>query len=432
MATYVNNGDVLERQKWMTQGFVKEAKKSYFAGYMGDMSNLIHRVISSKATEGHIINFQARGHITGKTIRGLQQTQGTGEQKRLFSSRIEMELWSKAIDNGNKYQAITVGTPALHDQMDSRNLLAEYLVGWNDQYTMDTLQGNVVRPTSRASIPPSHIVTLPLDDDDNHSDIGWNAFDPIRTLAIAPEGGIGTNAYSYAVGGNRMPLRPIRMSGGEPCYILLVNSDVANMIRRDDLWQQNFRGGDVRGSNNRLLRFQVGTKIGSLIVLEAPYPFGGDDIGVHNTNRFDYDLANGKTGCADFSPEQYDISNFGFRRGFIKTADTASELDSLVATGNDGVKWEGQPDWDEGAGRYFCRCLLLGANAVQQAWGMLPIYSYESFDHNKQSESAVMWWMNQQKTRYDPKLGGDYGGFRVTGIDAGVICIDVQIGRKDA
>ena len=94
------------------------------------------------------------------------------------------------------------------------------------------------------------------------------------------------------------------------------------------------------------------------------------------------------------------------------------------------MKWEGQEDWDEGAGRYVSRCVILGANAVQSAWGMMPDYRVEMFDFNKRSESAVLWWMNQHKTRYVPKLGGDYVDSRVSNMDTGCIYLDVQTGSK--
>ena len=169
MAKFVRNDSTLRRRKWMSQGLLQAASKSFWAGYAGSTSQaMLHRMKSSTGDGGHTIIFDARGNLVNEAIPDSKQAWGRGEQKKVFSSSLTLRMWRQVVDNGKRFDAIDIGHINLSEHGDSRALLADKVIRHKDQAWFDTFQGNLARPestdgpgTTRWSGSPTHLYEFP-------------------------------------------------------------------------------------------------------------------------------------------------------------------------------------------------------------------------------------------------------------------------------
>jgi len=331
------------------------------------------------ASDGHTVVFDFDGALSGKAVRGKAQAYGTGEQKKKFSDKITVERYRLVVDNGDKFDAVDIGNLNQSAHADSRSKLADLFIRFKDQALFDTAQGfkNGLAPTHSIQIDAS-VTRL------SYTDL-VNIEKTLRT-------GIGyfTGTFGSIVPATqRAPLAPYRLADGRSIWLMIIDPFTAANIKG------NLAAGgimplattaDLRGSENRVFRGLLG-QIGQLVLVEAEAFFG-----VTTANTLD--------GSA--------IEIAGMR-----------QWDSLNAA------WSGEATF---ASAVYSRNLILGAGALQMAFGKQPDYKFQaSTDFGIKSESAVEFWMESKKVNLTAETAGDYAAAKVTNLDYGVIAVDIKL-----
>jgi hypothetical protein len=153
--------------------------------------------------------------------------------------------------------------------------------------------------------------------------------------------------------------------------------------------------GDVRGNNNRNIKGVIG-KIGSMMIVVADQFFGATA---------------GSTLGWGLNDSEIEIS--GLRQ--YDGADPATAL------------WTGQEGFDYASATLHSRGLVMGAGALQLAFGKHPDYKWQpSEDFGITSESALEVWMNTRKTVLTAE-NTDYKQAKITSLDYGVVAVDVAV-----
>jgi len=183
---------------------------------------------------------------------------------------------------------------------------------------------------------------------------------------------------------------------GEPCWLFVIDAAMAALLRKDTAGYQTMMSrADVRGSNNRLIKGVIG-KIGSMIIVVAEQFFGATD---------------GTTLGWGLNSSEVEIS--GLRQ--YDGADPATAL------------WTGQEGFDYASATLHSRGLILGAGALQLAFGKHPDYKWQpSEDFGITSESALEVWCETQKTVLKAE-SEEYKQAKVSGMDYGVVTVDLQV-----
>ena len=386
----VSIGSDLERKKWMREGLVQEASKSFWGPYTGTSSSaIIYQVNNEGASDGHTVVFDYSGKISGKAVKGKDTAYGKGEIKRKFSDKITVERYRIPVDNGDAFDGVNIGDLTINQHSDSRAKLADLFIRWKDQMIFDALQGGY-------GDAPTHIY-----------DLGTTfTVDNLTEIEKALKTGKGfkapsaTGALTTTVAGRRAPLEPFRMDGGEPVWLMIVDATMATELKTSSNYQTILQSADIRGNNNRLITGIIG-KLGRLLVVEASDFFGYTD------------------GAGSFGLDGSEIEIAGLRKYMTDgTIDATTPLDA----------WEGQATFsDTTAANVMSRGLILGQGAVQMAFGKQPDYKYqESTDFGITSESAVEFWTSAKKTNLKLEGGNVYKAAKTTGLDYGVIAVDFK------
>ena len=72
----------LKRKRWMREGMVQKASKSFWSPLTGASSDaVVYQVNNTNAKEGHTVVFDFSGNITGKAKKGKETAYGEGEAK---------------------------------------------------------------------------------------------------------------------------------------------------------------------------------------------------------------------------------------------------------------------------------------------------------------------------------------------------------------
>ena len=387
-------GSDLERKKWMREGLVQAASTSFWGPYTGNTSNaVIYQVNNESAGEGHTVVFDYSGKISGKAIKGKDTAYGKGEIKRKFSDKITVERYRIPVSNGDKFDGKNIGDLTINEHTDSRAKLADLFIRWKDQMIFDALQGCT-------DTAPTHIYEL---------DAATFAYNDLLLIEDALKTGKGFVAPS-ATGaantgtpaGRRAPLEPYRLQNGDSVWLFVIDSYMAGLLKRGSNYQTLLTGGDIRGTNNRLFSGIIG-QIGRLVIVEAPDFFG-------------YTLGKGAFSMADSEVEIAGLRKYS----------------TTLANGTVLNAWEGQTDFETDyatATKVVSRGLILGQGALQMAFGKMPDYKFqESSDFGITSESAVEFWTEAKKTNLKLEGGAVYAAAKITGIDFGVIAVDVAHG----
>jgi hypothetical protein len=365
----------LARKKWMREGLLQAASKSFWNPLTGNSKDsVVYQVNNSDAGAGHTVVFDYSGNISGKAIKGKDTAFGKGEEKRKFSDKITVERYRLVVDNGDEFDAVNIGDLAISQHGDSRSKLGDLFVRFKDQAIFDGAQGNLGQA-------PSHVIDL-----GTTFNFG-SLLDIEKTLKTS---------NGFSTGGVRRPLQAFTSADGKPMWLFVVDAAMANLLRADTSGYQTIMSqGDVRGNNNRNISGVIG-KLGNLVIVEADQFFGST------------------TGTSTgWSLDASGVEIAGLRQ--YAGADPTSAV------------WTGQTGFDYASSTLHSRGLILGAGALQLGMGKMPDYKFqESNDFGISSESAVEFWMETQKTNMTAE-NTDYASAKVASLDYGVIAVDVEV-----
>lgn len=382
MATgQVRLGSDLERKKWMREGLVQSASKSFWSPLTGTTADsVVYQAKNDTAGEGHTVVFDFSGNLSGRARKGKETAYGTGEQKKKFSSKITVERYRLVVDNGDAFDGANIGDLTINQHSDSRSKLGDLFVRFKDQALFDAAQG-LITTNQDVVQTPTHIIDL-------GTTFNWNTLVDIEKTLKTSTG--------FSTGDVRRPLKPYTMSNGEPVWLYVIDAAMAAILRKDTSGYQNvLKDADMRGDGNRLLKGVIG-KIGSLLIMEAP-------------NFFGYNQATG-TGFG-FNDSEIEISG-------LRQYDGANPATAI---------WTGQAGFSYASTNLHSRGLILGAGALQLAFGKQPDYKFqESQDFSITAESAVEFWMEAQKTKLKAE-NSDYKAAKIADIDFGVVATDLEV-----
>lgn len=372
----------LKRKKWMREGLLQAASKSFWSPMTGSTKDsVVFQAKNESADSGHTVVFQFDGNLSGKAIKGKDTAFGKGEQKKLFSDKITVERYRLVVDNGDAFDAVDVGNLALSQHGDSRTKLGDLFVRWKDQALFDAAQGTL-RGNDGVLQTPSHVIDL-------GTTFTFNTLLDISKTLKTSQG--------FTTGGVRRPLQPYMLANGEPVWLFVMDSAMATKLKQDTAGYQTIvRSGDVRGENNRNLKGVIG-KLGNLMIVEADTFFGAT-----------------AGSAAGFNLNDSEVEIAGLRQYAGASPATAV--------------WTGQEGFDYASAELHSRGIILGAGALQMAFGKQPDYKFKSSqDFDIKSESAVEYWCEMRKTKLKTETGADYKNAKVAGIDYGVIAVDLKV-----
>jgi len=366
---FVGLNSDLERKGWMREGLIQAASKSFFSPYTGPEENsVVVQVNNSNAAEGHTVVFDYDGNLAGKAIKGKNTAFGHGEQKRKFSNTLTVDRYRFPVDNGDRFDGKEIGDLSITEHADSRSKLGDLFMRFKDQCIFDAAQG--FKGTA-----PTHIIDLTA------------TFDYSALLTVEEKL---KNGGPFSTGSTRRPLVPYVLADGKPCWLFIMDPSMARLLKASSTYQSLIFNADVRGANNRAIKGVFG-KIGNLLLVEADQFFGAT-----------------ASAASTWNLEDNEVEIAGLRK--------------LDANG----LWTGQTGYTS-AGAQRSRGIIMGANAIQFGFGLMPDYKFqESEDFGIKSESALETWMNCQKTVLKAETT-DYNMGKVANTDWGVICVDVTI-----
>ena len=372
----------LKRKQWMREGLVQAASKSFWSPLTGNtMDSVVFQAKKDGAKEGHTVVFDFDGNLSGKARKGKETAYGTGEQKRKFSDKLTVERYRLVADNGDVFDGVDIGDLTINQHTDSRTKLGDLFVRFKDQALFDAAQGVTITQQGVVQAP-THVIDL-------GTTFTWNVLTDIEKTIKTSQG--------FTSGGVRRPLKPYMTKNGEPVWLYVIDAAMAAILRKDTAGYQNIiRSADVRGPDNRLIKGVIG-KIGALLIVEADLFFG---------------YTEGTT------------SGFGFNDSEIEM----SGLRQYDGTNPATALWTGQEGFDYNSTNLHSRGVILGAGALQLAFGQQPDYRFqESQDFSITAESCVEFWMEAQKTKLKAESGAAYKGAKIADVDFGVVVTDLEV-----
>jgi len=372
----------LKRKQWMREGLVQAASKSFWSPLTGNtMDSVVFQAKKDGAKEGHTVVFDFDGNLSGKARKGKETAYGTGEQKRKFSDKLTVERYRLVADNGDVFDGVDIGDLTINQHTDSRTKLGDLFVRFKDQALFDAAQGVTITQQGVVQAP-THVIDL-------GTTFTWNVLTDIEKTIKTSQG--------FTSGGVRRPLKPYMTKNGEPVWLYVIDAAMAAILRKDTAGYQNvMRSADVRGPDNRLIKGVIG-KIGALLIVEADLFFG---------------YTEGTT------------SGFGFNDSEIEM----SGLRQYDGTNPATALWTGQEGFDYSSTNLHSRGVILGAGALQLAFGKQPDYKFqESQDFSITAESCVEFWMEAQKTKLKAESGAAYKGAKIADVDFGVVVTDLEV-----
>ena len=372
----------LKRKQWMREGLVQAASKSFWSPLTGNtMDSVVFQAKKDGAKEGHTVVFDFDGNLSGKARKGKETAYGTGEQKRKFSDKLTVERYRLVADNGDVFDGVDIGDLTINQHTDSRTKLGDLFVRFKDQALFDAAQGVTITQQGVVQAP-THVIDL-------GTTFTWNVLTDIEKTIKTSQG--------FTSGGVRRPLKPYMTKNGEPVWLYVIDAAMAAILRKDTAGYQNvIRSADVRGPDNRLIKGVIG-KIGALLIVEADLFFG---------------YTEGTTSGFGFNDSEIEMSG-------LRQYDGANPATAL---------WTGQEGFDYSSANLHSRGVILGAGALQLAFGKQPDYKFqESQDFSITAESCVEFWMEAQKTKLKAESGAAYKGAKIADVDFGVVVTDLEV-----
>jgi hypothetical protein len=373
----VRPGSDLKRKAWMREGLVQAASKSFWNGMTANNANgVVFQAKNESAASGHTVVFDYDGNLAGKAIKGKDTAFGKGEQKKKFSDKVTVERYRLVVDNGDKFDGVDIGDLSINEHSDSRNKLADLFIRWKDQGIFDAAQGNLQTVTSGRQAA-SHVIDVTA--------FTYDTLIDIETTLRTSQG--------FTTGAVRRPLKPWNLNESDPVWLVVLDASTAAKLRKDARWTSIVSIADPRGNGNRTLSGEI-KRVGALLVICAPN-FFGETSGTAATG---WDLK-----------------------------DTTVEMSGLRQWDKTNGAWTGQAGFSYQAANLYSRNLILGAGALMTAWGKQPDYRVqESEDFAIKSESCLEVWCDFRKSFLQAE-DTDYKQAKVTGIDWGVIALDVKV-----
>lgn len=371
----------LKRKKWMREGLVQAASKSFWAPYTGSTKDaIVFQANNENSGSGHTVVFDFDGNLSGKAIKGKETAFGKGEQKKKFSDKVTVERYRLVVDNGDKFDGVDIGDLTINEHSDSRNKLGDLFVRFKDQAIFDAAQG-LINTNEDGVQAPSHIIDL-------GTTFNFGALLDIEKTLKTSNG--------FSTGGVRRPLQPYMLANGEPVWLFVIDAAMANLLRADTAGYQTIvQHGDVRGNNNRNIKGVIG-KLGPLLIVEADQFFGSTA---------------GTTSGWGLNDSEIEMCG-------LRQYDGANPATAL---------WTGQEGFNYASANLHSRGLILGKGALQTAFGKQPDYKYqESQDFGIKSESAVEFWMEARKANLKAE-NEKYKQAKISDLDFGVVAVDVEV-----
>ena len=373
----------LVRQKWMREGLIQSSSKSFWNAYTGkSSSSVVYQSKNENSREGHTVVFDFSGNIAGKAVKGKETAYGKGEQKRKFSDKIVVERYRFVVDNGDKFDGVSIGDLSINEHSDSRMKLSDLWIRWKDQILFDSAQGNL--KIDNISQAPTHTIDL-------GTTFTFGDVIDIEKILKTSNG--------FSTGGVRRPLNPFKTTssknGDRDVWVFIIDSTMANMLRKDSTYQSIIRQGDVRGNQNRNITGVMGM-LGQILIVEADQFFGYTSGTV-----------------SGWGLEDSEVEMCGLRQYSGSDPKTAA--------------WTGQSSFDYSSSDLHSRGLIVGAGALQLAFGKMPDYKWQaSQDFGIKSESALEVWTGVKKAKLKTE-NTDYKAAKVSDIDFGVVAVDVKV-----
>ena len=368
----------IKRKRWMREGLVQAASTSFWNTYAGNTKeSIVFQANNSNAKEGHTVVFDFDGNLSGKAIKGKNTAYGNGEQKRKFSDKITVERYRLVVDNGDAFDGVDIGDLSINQHSDSRAKLGDLFVRFKDQALFDAAQGNLGQA-------PTHIINLGT----------TFTFDQLRDIENTLK-----TSNGFDTGSVRRPLDRFKTKDNRPIWLFVIDSAMKNMLLKDATAVTGFnlamQNADVRGNNNRVITGIIG-QIGQMLVVEADQFFGTT------------------TGA---------VTGWGLDDSNIEI----SGLRQYAGADPTTAPWTGQTGFDYTSVNLHSRGLIMGAGALQCAFGKMPDYKFQtSQDFGIKSESAVEFWMETRKTKLTAE-NTDYDSAKIAAIDYGVVAVDVEV-----
>jgi len=359
----------------MREGLIQAASKSFWSPMTGTTKDaVVYQVNNTNAKEGHTVVFDFSGNLTGKAKKGKETAYGEGESKRKFSDKITVDRYRLVVDNGDEFDGVDIGDLTINQHSDSRSKLSDLFVRFKDQALFDAAQGNLGQA-------PTHVIDL------------GTTFTFNQLLALEK---VLKTSNGFTTGGVRRPLDAYRTANGEAYWLFVIDSAMASLLRSDTAgYQTIIKSSDVRGNENRNIKGVIG-KLGALLIVEADQFFGE---------------TSGTTRGWGLNNSEIEISGLRQYAG----ADPAT------------APWTGQSTFNYASTDLHSRGLVLGAGALQCAFGKHPDYKWQlSEDFGITSESALEVWMETRKTNLLAE-NEEYKAAKVAAIDYGVIAVDVEV-----
>jgi hypothetical protein len=374
------NSDLV-RRRWMREGLIQAASRSFWSPFTGTSSDsIVFQANNENSGAGHTVVFDFDGNLSGKAIRGKDTAYGKGEVKRKFSDKLTVDRYRFVVDNGDKFDGVNIGDLSINEHSQSRTRLGDLFIRFKDQALFDSAQG-ILKTSDGTTQASTHNIDL------------GTAFDFNSLIEIETT----LKTGNFTTGGVRRPPEPYILKNGEPVWLFVIDAAMAGLLRKDTAgYQTVMRSSDVRGANNRNIKGVIG-QIGSLLVVQADQFFGS---------------TSGTTG--GFSMNDSEIEIAGLRQ--YSGASPASSA------------WTGQEGFDYASTTLHSRGLILGQGALQLGMGKQPDYKWQpSQDFAIKSESALETWMEVRKTKLTTEAGPDYKAAKIANIDYGVITVDVEV-----
>ena len=370
----------LKRKRWMREGMIQAASKSFWSPLTGSSKDgVVYQVNNTSAKEGHTVVFDYSGNISGKAKKGKEQAYGHGETKRKFSDKVTVDRYRLVVDNGDEFDAVDIGDLKISQHSDSRSKLSDLFVRWKDQALFDAAQGLLT--TNQGVQAPTHII-----------DLGTTfTFDELTDIETTLK-----TSNGFDTGSVRRPLDVYQTKDGEPCWLFVIDAAMAALLRKDTSGYQTMMAqADVRGNGNRLIKGVIG-KIGSMMIVVADQFFGQTAL---------------------------EVTGWGLNDSEVEISGLRQYAGADPAT----APWTGQSTFDYSHANLHSRGLILGAGALQLAFGKHPDYHWQpSEDFGITSESALEVWCETQKTKLTAE-NTDYEAAKVANIDYGVVAVDVEV-----
>jgi hypothetical protein len=363
------NSDLV-RKRWIVEGLLKFKDKSFWQPYIGRSFNaVIYQATNTNAKEGHTVVFDFDGEIVAGPVKGKQKAFGRGETKKKFSDKITVDRYRFTVDNGDAFDGVNIGDLNITQHQDSRTKLSRKWTRFKDQSYFDTLQQSV-----------THTIET----------TGFTFSDLLDVENIIKTG------YGYTTGERRLPMRPYETADGRPIWLLIIDSTVKSKLLSDAGTQGILKDADLRGAENRLFKGVLG-KVGNFVIIEADSFFGTQTGSILDAD--DYFAFNNIAELIMPGLRQYD-----------KTNDA----------------WSGEEGFNPASTDLYSRCLIVGAGALQHAWGKMPDYKVQpSSDFGITSESLLEVWTNVKATKLIAE-NDDYS-VAIGGISYGVVGLDVKV-----